>query len=83
MSGTNSFNDDGVQPNLAYKYKILTLTDSSASDLSQGEVIGFAKTEELKPPPKVLGVKATQGQYDNKIELVWEPGDASSEYQIF
>ncbi|MGQ2862102.1 fibronectin type III domain-containing protein, partial [Leptospira interrogans] len=67
----------------AYKYKILTLTDSSASDLSQGEVIGFAKTEELKPPPKVLGVKATQGQYDNKVELVWEPGDASSEYQIF
>ncbi|WP_016752409.1 C1 family peptidase [Leptospira kirschneri] len=83
LSTTNSFNDDGVQPNLAYKYKILTLTDSSASDLSQGEVIGFAKTEELKPPPKVLGVKATQGQYDNKIELVWEPGDASSEYQIF
>lgn len=83
LSGTNSFNDDGVQPNLAYKYKILTLTDSSASDLSQGEVIGFAKTEELKPPPKVLGVKATQGQYDNKVELVWEPGDASSEYQIF
>ncbi|WP_061247460.1 C1 family peptidase [Leptospira noguchii] len=83
LSSTNSFNDDGVQPNLAYKYKILTLTDSSASDLSQGEVVGFAKTEELKPPPKVLGVKATQGQYDNKIELVWEPGDASSEYQIF
>ncbi|WP_061232058.1 C1 family peptidase [Leptospira noguchii] len=83
LSSTNSFNDDGVQPNLAYKYKILTLTDSSASDLSQGEVVGFAKTEELKPPPKVLGVKATQGQYDNKIELVWEPGDASFEYQIF
>lgn len=83
LSSTNSFNDDGVQPNLAYKYKILTLTDSSASDLSQGEVIGFAKTEELKPPPKVLGVKATQGQYDNKIELVWEPGDTSFEYQIF
>ncbi|WP_061245731.1 C1 family peptidase [Leptospira noguchii] len=83
LSATNSFNDDGVQPNLAYKYKILTLTDSSASDLSQGEVIGFAKTEELKPPPKVLGVKATQGQYDNKIELVWEPGDTSFEYQIF
>ncbi|EKP11630.1 C1 family peptidase [Leptospira borgpetersenii] len=83
LASTNSFNDDGVQPNLAYRYKIMTLTDSSVSDLSQGEVIGFAKTEELKPPPKVLGVKATQGQYDNKIELTWEPGGASSEYQIF
>ncbi|TGK20454.1 C1 family peptidase [Leptospira stimsonii] len=83
LSATNSFSDDGVQPNLAYRYKILTLTDTSASDLSPGEVIGFAKTEELKPPPKVLGLKATQGQYDNKVELAWEPADASAEYQVF
>ncbi|TGK33826.1 cysteine protease [Leptospira gomenensis] len=83
LSATNSFNDDGVQPNLAYKYKILTLTDTSSSDLSPGETIGFAKTEELKPPPKVIGLKASQGQFDNKVELGWEPGDTSSEYQVF
>ncbi|XDD52446.1 C1 family peptidase [Leptospira sp. WS92.C1] len=83
LSATNGFNDDGIQPNLAYKYKILTLTDTSSSELYPGEAIGFAKTEELKPPPKILGLKATQGQYDNKVELSWEPAEAFTEYQIY
>ncbi len=83
LSQTNGFTDDGVQKDIAYAYKIATLSDSDSSELSGGEAIGYAKTEERKTPPKVIGVKASQGQYTGKIDLNWETIDVASEYAIY
>ncbi|TGK01898.1 cysteine protease [Leptospira langatensis] len=83
LSQTNGFTDDGVQKDYAYSYKIATLTDTDSSDLSNGEVIGYAKTEEAKAPPKVVGLKASQGQFSNKIDLTWEVIDGANDYSIY
>ncbi|TGL31449.1 cysteine protease [Leptospira koniambonensis] len=83
LSQTNGFTDDGIQKDVAYSYKVATLTDTDSSDLSDGEAIGYAKTEEAKAPPKVVGVKASQGQYPNKIDLVWESISGVSDYYVY
>ncbi|XDD60051.1 C1 family peptidase [Leptospira sp. WS58.C1] len=83
LSQTNGFTDDGIQKDIAYSYKIATLTDKDSSDLSDGEAIGYAKTEEAKAPPKVVGVQASQGQYPNKIDLSWEPISGVSDYYVY
>ncbi|WP_425593104.1 C1 family peptidase [Leptospira wolffii] len=83
LAGSTNFTDDGVQKDFAYAYKIATLTDADSSDLSEGEVIGYAKTEEAKAPPKVVGVKASQGQNAAKIDLTWESIDGVGEYTIY
>ncbi|EMJ99361.1 C1 family peptidase [Leptospira sp. B5-022] len=83
LSQTNGFTDDGIQKDIAYSYKIATLTDNDSSDLSDGEAIGYAKTEEAKAPPKVVGVQASQGQYPNKIDLSWEPISGVSDYYVY
>ncbi|GBF40535.1 C1 family peptidase [Leptospira johnsonii] len=83
LSQTNGFTDDGVQKDIAYSYKVATLTDNDSSDLSDGEAIGYAKTEEAKAPPKVVGVKASQGQYPNKIDLTWESISDVSDYYVY
>ncbi|TGL58816.1 C1 family peptidase [Leptospira sarikeiensis] len=83
LSQTNGFTDDGIQKDVAYSYKVATLTDTDSSDLSQGEAIGYAKTEEAKAPPKVVGVKASQGLYPNKIDIVWESISGISDYSIY
>ncbi|PJZ70662.1 cysteine protease [Leptospira perolatii] len=83
LSQTNSFNDDGIQKDIAYSYKVTSLSDSDSSELSEGEAIGYAKTEEQKAPPKVVGLEASQGLYANKIELSWDEQEGASDYTVY
>ncbi|TGK08891.1 cysteine protease [Leptospira fletcheri] len=83
LSQSNGFTDDGIQKDVAYSYKVVTLTDSDSSDPSDGEAIGYAKSQEQKAPTKVVGLKASQGQYSNKIDLTWEAIDDVTEYNIY
>lgn len=83
LSQTNGFTDDGIQKDMAYAYKIATLTDSDSSDQSDGEAIGYAKSEEQKAPAKVVGLKASQGQFSNKIDIIWEAMDGVAEYSVY
>ncbi|MCB1176500.1 MAG: cysteine protease [Leptospiraceae bacterium] len=83
LSRNTSFIDTGVIVDIAYSYRITSITENTISEKSTTEVIGYASTEKKGVPPKVAGLKASNGIHTNKVTLEWEPIENISSYNVY
>jgi C1A family cysteine protease/fibronectin type 3 domain-containing protein len=83
LSKNTSFFDTGVHPDIAYSYRITSVSEKEISAPSEMEVIGFASSKKKDIPPKIAGLKASNGKYPDKILLQWQPIQEIGLYQVF
>lgn len=83
LSTKTTFADTGIKPGISYSYKVASVFENKVSDPNEGEVSGYASTEGGNKPAKVTGLKASSGNYTNKIILSWEPQNTAKSYNIF
>ena len=83
LSQNTQFEDTGVQPEVAYAYKITAVSEEDVSEMSQGTAIGYARASKNDIPPKITSVLASDAKYPDKIVLEWEPLENVTGYQVY
>jgi len=83
LSQSTQFEDTGVQPEVAYAYRIASVSEEAVSDMSQGSAIGYAKTVKNEIPPKITSITASDAKYPDKVVLEWQPLENVTGYQVF
>ena len=83
LSQNTQFEDTGVQPEMAYAYKITAVSEEDVSEMSQGTAIGYARASKNDIPPKITSVLASDAKYPDKIVLEWEPLENVTGYQVY
>ena len=83
LSQSTQFEDTGVQPEIAYAYRIAAVSEEAVSDMSQGIAIGYAKTVKNEIPPKITSITASDAKYPDKVVLEWQALDNVTGYQVF
>ncbi|MCX7999978.1 MAG: hypothetical protein N3A69_13675, partial [Leptospiraceae bacterium] len=71
VATSNQFIDDGVLSDIAYSYKIVTLSDNQTSTPYSQKIIGFASKNAKDIPAKITGLKASNNLSD-RVRLDWD-----------
>jgi C1A family cysteine protease len=78
-----NFEDTTIEPDQAYAYKIISISEDDVSDLSDVTAIGFAKSDKKNfTPAKVTNLNASFEEYPDKIVLNWVAVENTSGYTI-
>jgi C1A family cysteine protease/fibronectin type 3 domain-containing protein len=83
LSQNTQFEDTGIQPEVAYSYKITSVSEEDVSEMSQGTAIGYAKASKNDVPPKITSLLASDAKYPDRIVLEWEPLENVTGYQVY
>lgn len=77
------FEDTGVLPDIAYSYKIASVSESSITDMSDATAIGYATAVKNDTPAKITSIMASDGKYPDKIVVQWEALSNITGYQVY
>ncbi|MDZ4726299.1 MAG: C1 family peptidase [Leptospira sp.] len=84
LSRTHSFEDKGVQKNVAYAYRIASVNETKISTLSPESNEGYASSEvkntEILP---ITNLKASIGKYNDRIQLSWDLHISANSYSVY
>lgn len=84
ISLDTQFEDTGVQKDIAYQYKVASVFPDSTSGMSIEMAEGYATNKKEIPfPEKITGLKASRGNFPDRIFLQWNPIPGKNEYFIF
>lgn len=95
-SGKTTFQDNAVQEDVAYDYRVLSIRDQRKSDPEQSMIAkGYAATQVKPVPPapvvppvlsnrpaRVENLAATDGVYNDKIVVTWDSVPGATKYWI-
>jgi len=73
--------DDSVPPGSTFYYRVRAVINNRASDLSASD-IGTTSAVET-PPSTPTGVSATDGSYDDRVDISWNPVPNATFYRIY
>lgn len=84
LSVDRSFEDRGVQPELAYHYTVGSVFQDDSSSPSPGYAEGFAtKSQKQAVMEKITGLVASQGKFADRIHLTWDAIPGAREYHVY
>jgi len=74
----NVFNDLKAAPGKVYFYRVKACSSSDCSNFSAANA-GFI----AKQPDKPSGIRATDGTYEDRVEVSWNPVTGATVYRVF